>query len=342
MATLKTIGERLGLSVTTVSRALNGFPEVGEETRSRVVAMARSLNYRPNQLARKLVSGRSGMVGLLLHTPQQLEFYGHFFEIVSNLSASLFTRDVDLVLNVCPDGDVMGLYHRMIDRGAMDGFIITGPEADDPRIDLLLERDLPFVVHGTNERSSDYAFFDIDNHGVGYRSAAVLAGFKHRRIAIINGPENLSFSRQRLQGFVQALAERDIALPLAYVQHGDASEGFGAAAMAELLATDGLGPTAVVCTNTLVASGALTTLGDLGLSVPGDVSVIAHDDALPQLSSARFRPALTVTRAPLREASETLAEFLVRRIAGEPAGALQVTRPVDLVLRESVTTPPDA
>lgn len=340
MTTLKEIGRQLGLSVTTVSRALNGFPEVGEQTRSLVIETARAMNYQPNQAARKLVTGRSGLVGLLLNTPQQLSFYGHFFEVVQGLSEAFSKRDIDLVLNVCPGSEVIGRYRRMIRRGTIDGFVLTGPEVHDPRARLLLEHDFPFVVHGITEDPADYPYYDIDNFGVGYRSAALLIDLGHRRIGFIGGPERMTHARERLRGYRQALADRGLREEPALALAGDASEAQGVAAAGQLFDGPAARPTAVICTNVLVASGLYRAALERGLSIPGDVSVVAHDDCLPQLSSAAFVPALTVTRAPLREASDPLADLLVRRIAGEPVSALKVTRDVDLVRRGSTGPAP--
>ena len=148
MTTLKDISRRSGYSVTTVSRALNGFPDVTEQTRRRIEAVAREMNYRPNQVARKLVSGRSGMVGLVLAAPPSAFEYGHFFEVIAGLSAAFSARDMDFVLHVGSGGDVLTTYNRLINRGTLDGFIVTAPEVEDARIELLLERDVAFVVHG--------------------------------------------------------------------------------------------------------------------------------------------------------------------------------------------------
>lgn len=337
MTTLKEISRRSGYSVTTVSRALNGFHDVTEATRARIAAVAAELNYRPNQVARKLVSGRSGMVGLVLAAPPLPFEHGHFLHVVAGLSEAFSARDLDFVLHVGA-GDVLGTLDRMVDRGTLDGFVLTAPEVADPRVALLQRRGVAFVVHGRDAPRPDYAFFDLDNAGLSARAVAALAGLGHRAIALLNGPEPRAYARERLRGFRAALAAQGLRHDPRLVRHGDTSEAYGATAAAQLLDA-AAPPTALLCCNSLTAAGALQTLRARGLRVPQDVSVMAHDDDLPQVDAAALDPPLSVTHRPLRAAGAPLADLLIRRIAGEPAERLQVMVEADLILRGS-TGPP--
>jgi len=337
MTTLRDIGRRLGLSVTTVSRALNGFPEVGEDNRRRVLDTAREMNYRPNRVAQKLVSGRSGMVGLVLDASPAPHTYAHFFEVITGLSAAFLEQEMDLVLDVCAEGASLKLYDRLIQRGTLDGFILTLPLAEDPRIDLLLERDVPFVVHGRPALDDRFAFVDIDNHAVSSAAVAHLVELGHRRISLLNGPSQFAYAQERLRGYSDALAESGIPFRPELVRHGAGDEAFGAAAAALAASPAKRGATAFVCCNTIAAAGLITGLHALGLHVPGQVSVIAPDDGFPQIDVARFTPPMTVTRAPLQEASAMLADFLVRRIERTPIADLQYTSAVEFIIRASTS-----
>jgi LacI family transcriptional regulator len=340
MTRLKDISRASGYSVTTVSRALNGFDDVTEATRQHIEAVARTLNYRPNQVARKLVSGRSGMVGLVLAAPPADFEHGHFFHIIAGCSREFSARDMDFILHIGSGDDaVLATYARLINRGTLDGFVVTAPDADDPRIALLLERNIPFVVHGRDPARAGYAYFDADNAGIAGTAVGLLADLGHARIALLNGPATRAYAQERLRGHRDVLQARGLDRDERLVRHGDTSAAYGSAAAAALLAMPER-PTAVVCCNALVARGALDAARASGLAVPDDLSVVAHDDLLPQVETDRLDPPLTVTRLPLHDAAGPLADLLVRRIAGEPPVALQATASAELALRASTAPPP--
>lgn len=127
VTTLKDIGDALGLSQATVSRALNGFPEVGEATRRRVVATADRLHYRPNPNARRLVGGKSGMVGLVIDRPAPGSTDPTFLHVIAGIAAALARDKVDLMLQVAVEDDPLAPYRRLVASDAFDGFIINGP-----------------------------------------------------------------------------------------------------------------------------------------------------------------------------------------------------------------------
>ena len=205
MTTLRDVAKATGYSMTTVSRALRGFNDVTEETRRKIEAVARTMNYRPHQIARKLVTGRSGMVGLILDVPPQPFEQGHFLEMITGLSSAFAAHDLDFVLHVGDGSDVLATHERLISRGALDGFVLTLPVLNDRRVDLLLERGVPFVVHGHQHGDNRYPFFDTDNHAVSTYAVELLAKAGHRRIALIAGPADWPSVADRLRGFREAM-----------------------------------------------------------------------------------------------------------------------------------------
>jgi LacI family transcriptional regulator len=339
MATLKDISAELGLSVATVSRALNGFPEVSALTRDRVEQAARRLGYQPNRIAQRLVTGRSGMVGMIVRLKADMTADGTFFDVVTGLTAALAERELDLVLSVDHEDDPTAAYARMLDRGMVDGFILNAPVPRDPRVAWLIHREVPFVLHGQTQGPQEFPFYDIDNHAVSADAVALLAALGHRRIALLNGDMRLSFAHDRRAGFQAAMAQAGLAVPETMIAAESPSESYGYTAALAMLSAP-CPPTALVCGSTLIAAGALQAARDRGLSVPADLSVIAHDDALPQFRAINFSPALTVTRAPLRDACQPLAQALVARIAGTAARELQTRRKADLIVRSSTGPAP--
>jgi LacI family transcriptional regulator len=340
MATLKDISRRLGLSVTTVSRALNGFPEVNEQTRALVEQTARDMKYRPNQFARKLVTGQSGMVGYVLRASPELVADPHFIEVITGLSEEFSAREIDFILHVSPDDDVLATYRRLVARGRFDGFVLSRPVIGDVRVDFLLEEGIPFVMHGRVPGDVRYPFYDIDNYEVGYRLANHLAGLGHRRIAFLNGPLRRGYASERHRGFTDALAAHGLAPLPDLMRHDIHTLSYGVRVAGELLALGPRAPTAIMCTHSLIARGVVETLSARGIAVPGDISVVSHDDGPTVSRDAMPMPDLTVTRSPLRQACRPLAELLVRRIAGEPTGALQVTVQPEFILRTTTASVP--
>lgn len=339
MTTLRDLSRHLGLSVTQVSRALNGHSDVSLDTRDRVQAAARELNYQPNLSARKLVSGRSGIVGLVLHDVPARQYDTLFVQIVGGLSRHFSARNMQFVLHISsPDDDPVQVYERLVNSGSLDGFVVLEPVANDPRVAFLRKRNVPFVIHGRIGPKYDHPFFDIDNEGVGYKLAKLLIDAGNRRIAFLNGATGRTYSEARAAGFRRALSEAGIPFDPAMLLNGEMTDGFGLISMAKLW-NEPVRPTGIACGNLLIAKGVLSALEALSQAVPKDVSVVAHDDVLPGLDSGAMPVPLTVTRSPLEESWKPLADILASAIEGEPLGNLQRFGGITLVERASVGPP---
>jgi LacI family transcriptional regulator len=341
MATLKDISRELGLSVTQVSRALNGHADVSEETRSRVAAAAKKLKYHPNLTARKLVSGKSGMVGLVLPRYPRMATDSNFFEIVAGLSAQFSNRGMQFVLHIANEADdIIDVYRRLLDGGALDGFVLVEPVVDDPRIRFLRERGANFVLHGRTESKPNYPYYDIDNQGAAYTLTRYLIDLGHRDIGFINGLAGRCYAQARFDGYRAALTEAGLPFREKLVSNGRMRESLGMISTVQMFSGNGTPPTAMIANNTLIAKGIYDGLQALGLSVPNDVSVVAHDDDLPGIRAQAFFPALTVTHSPMEASWSPLAEFLSGAIDGKPLEALQKISPIAFIARNSTAPPP--
>jgi LacI family transcriptional regulator len=336
MATLKDIARALDLSITQVSRALNDHSDVNEETRLRVKETARAMDYHPNASARKLVSGRSGMVGLVVPQHRSIGQDGIFLEVVAGLSAQFSGRGMQFVLHIMAEHEpALPVYQKLIGKALLDGFVLIDPQDHDPRVEFLRKSGIAFVVHGRVGKTIDYPYFDIENEQLAYDLTEHLAALGHRRIAFLNGVACRSYVTMREQGFRRALEEFG-APPPHFHLHGEMDEATGLTSTIRLFSGDGPHPTAIVCGNVRLARGVYQALAALGLSVPGDVSVVAHDDELPSLRASAFFPALTVTKAPLRDSWEPLADCLAGAIEGKPLGTLQRIGSYAFIQRKSV------
>ena len=317
MTDLKELSRRLGLSMTTVSRALNGYPEVGARTRMRVQALARELGYTPNAQARRLSSGRAECVGFVLEDSHAYFNDPYFSELIAGIGTALGAANLDLVISgVACGSDPLPAYRRLVDGRRVDGLILDRTRTEDARIAFLLSRGVPFVTLGRNARQAEHAWLDVDGAAAFAAVTQRLLGFGHRRIGFIGADPAYNFVRERYAGHVRALAAHGLAADPALRVDGDLTEPGGAAAAAALLDRRPA-PTALVCIDDLTALGAMREVRRRGLAVGRDVAITGYNDLILAAIAA---PRLTTVRFAIRRAGERLAQLLLERLraAGPP------------------------
>jgi LacI family transcriptional regulator len=343
MTNLKDLSRRLGLSPTTVSRALNGYPEVSAATRARVEAMARALDYSPNARAQGLATGRARAIGHVFPVSSRNEIVNPVFaDFITGAGEAYTQAGYDLVLSVVDDRDEAAAYRRMRARGSVDGVIVHGPRMADPRIALLRDLGLPFVVHG---RASDvdlpYDWLDTDNARAFARATDMLLDLGHRRIALINGLEAMDFAHRRRAGYVAALDARGITADPALMRSDTMTEDYGfSAACALLEAPDP--PTAFLASSMIVAIGVRRAIEDSGLRIGRDVSVITHDDDLGYLKNGAHEAIFTAVRSSVRLAGRRAAEILLARIDDPALPHAAEMLPTELIIGTSTGPAPTA
>ena len=338
---LKQFSRILGLSPTTVSRALGGYPEVKEETRRRVRDAARDHGYKPNRRAASLATGRAMAIGHVIPTALNHEMVNPIFADFIAGAGEVYARGgYDMLLSVVPDGDEERAYRQMADAGSVDGLIVHGPRDADPRIALLRKTGLPFVVHGrASTADADYSYIDIDNRRAFERATDLLLDLGHRRIGFLNGLEGMDFARRRRAGFEKALAARGLAPLPDFMASSEMTEHLGYAAAAEMLGSDAP-PTAFLVSSLIMAIGVRRALEDRGLRMGRDVSVVIHDDMLSYLMNGADVPIFTATRSSVRAAGRRCAELLLDRIADPTRDPVQDVWECDLVLGGSTGPAP--
>ncbi|OJF95246.1 transcriptional regulator [Rhizobium sp. 58] len=311
---LKQLSEMLGLSQTTVSRALNGYPEVNAETRQRVLKAVQTTGYRPNRAAQRLATGRAGSIGLVMPIAAGIDSDVHFGEFLAGLAEESVKHDFHFVLNPSAPEDEEATFQRLAASGNVDALFLAYMRASDPRISILKSLSIPFLVHGrTLDGPADYPFLDIDNTGAFYDATRLLIQLGHTRIALLNGPDYLAFSQRRKKGMLRALSERGLSLDDRLVNHSFMTDEHGYRSMQRFLVQDNP-PTAVLCSSTVLALGAVRAINRAGLQIGKDISLIAHDDVLPMLKPENFTVPLTTTRSSLRAAGTRIAARLISRI----------------------------
>jgi LacI family transcriptional regulator len=313
---LKELSERLGLSQTTVSRALNGFPEVSEATRAKVQAAARHYNYRPNMRARGLATGRAMAIGHVIPVSSKHEIVNPVFaDFIAGAGETYSGADYDMVLTVVSDADEADAYRKLRAKGTVDGIIVHGPKVTDSRIALLHEIGLPFVVHGrASEATLPYSWLDVNNRRAFERATSFLLDLGHRRIALINGLEAMDFAYRRRRGYEAALAAHGLAPDPALMLSEEMTEANGYRATRRLL---GLAapPTALLASSYISAIGARRAIEEHGLKLGRDISIVTHDDELSYFRNGEDVPIFTATRSSVREAGRQAAAMLLDLIA---------------------------
>jgi len=332
---LKELARLLDLSQTTVSRALNGYPEVNETTRQRVLQAVKATGYRPNRAAQRLATGKAGSIGLVMPTGTGDGTDLHFAEFLSGLGEVAEARDVQLVIDPSRLGNEAAAFQRLAASGTVDALSLSYVRASDPRIEMLKSLKLPFLVHGRHVGSEpDYPFMDIDNKGAFRDAARLLLQLGHRRIALLNGPAELSFALRRREGMAEALAGHGVALEERFCQHSAMTEENGYRGMMRFLDMQEA-PTAVLCSSIVLALGATRAIHQRGLQIGRDISIIAHDDVFPYLKPENFSTPLTTTTSSIRAAGARIAERLIEVAAGGKGAPQQEVWKADLIVRAS-------
>lgn len=315
--TLKDLAERLGVSVSTVSRALGGHERISGATRARIEAAAREIGYTPNRAARTLVSGRTGFAAFVVRTGPDAPDPGFTGALLSGLAAGLAPRGIDLLVTAADGAEAeLALIRHIARARRADGLILTDLLERDARAASLMAAEFPFVSLGSPaESQAGGARWTVETDGfAAFRQAFdMLHALGHRRFGLVSLDAELALQRRRIQGLLDGIrrhggADRGVSLRAAHVPAGDAEELRHA--IRRLLDGENR-PTAVFGTSDDLALSVLAEAGELGLAVPRDLSVIGHDDT----PGARLaQPGLTTFDAALPRCAEALAELFALRL----------------------------
>lgn len=330
--TIRDIAASAGVSVATVSRVLNGRPDVKAATREMVLDTIRTHNFSTNRSARGLAGGRTNLVGITLPN-----LHAEYFALIlSGAADTLYEQDVRAV--VCPTLHQEDREVSLLDRlmhGTTDGSLIVLPESRR-ELRLLARRRYPFVVVDPKEPLPDGVPAVCAAHFSGARDATDhLIRLGHRRIGAISGPGTWVASIERLHGYQAALAADGIIAPPELIVESNFQVQGGYEA-GHLLLDLPERPTAIFAFNDNMAVGTLQAIRERGLRVPDDISLVGFDDAQ---SASLISPPLTTVRQPLVEMGRHAANLLLRLLDGQPAEALRVDLATRLVVRAS-TAPP--
>jgi len=331
--TIREVAQKLNLSITTVSRALDGYADVAVETQQRVRAAAREMGYTPNRAARQLRKQRSETIGYILPTekPQFADsFYSEFMAGLGDLAAA---NNFDLLVSAASPGSEAerALYERWIQARKVDGVVLNRTRLSDWRVKYLNEQKIPFVMLERSllpvefigvETEITQGYLDLIGH---------LASQGHSLIAYLGAAPELKIDQDRYNGYLAGLKAAAITPQPELVIRADLTPEGGYQAALRLLEL-AAPPTAIVCISDLTAIGAMHAVHERGLKVGRDIAVAGFDGIA---DAAHTQPPLTTLDQPVYEIARQLAAMLLALVTGQALAERQIKITPKLLIRAS-------
>lgn len=328
--TARDVARHVGLSVTTVSRALNGHSDVAPATKARIRAVADQLNYHPNAAARTLKINRANALGLVIPLGLHHSYDAFWLEFIGGMAASCARHGVDLLLSATDDTEhAPTSFERQVRGRRVDGVVVCDIRGDDPRIDWLLNAEVPFVAFGRTVGRTDFCYVDADGTAGAREAMQYLIGLGHTRIAYLGLDPAFGFSHFRLAGYREVLSAVHQYDP-ELVFEGLTEDS--APAVARSLFSGPDRPTAVLASADFLALALIRAAREERLSIPTDVSVVVFDD---NPSVQRADPPLTAISQPNRRLGMEAGELLLDRLAHPEVGPIHRLVIPSLIIRSS-------
>lgn len=330
MASLQEVAERARVSIATVSRVLNKSEKVVPETRAIVEQALQELGYRPSRVARRLrmKDGRAHLVGLIIPDIQN-PFYA---EIARGVEDAAYANDYALLLcNSDESLDKERFYLDVMHDESVDGVVLPPFDETDAAVIDLVNTGMPVVCVDRSLAKVKTDLVEVDNFRGAYEAVMHLIERGHKNIGLIEGRTEVSTSRERRRGYLEALAAAHLAPRKELMRAGDFKQASGRVLANELLDLK-RPPTALFVCNNLMTVGALAALHQRGLAVPRDVAVVGFDD-LPWAEA--LDPPPTVVRQPAYEVGKQAMELLLKRIIEPTRPPVTLRLLPELVVRQS-------
>lgn len=314
--TIRDVARKLNLSITTVSRALDGYDDVAEETRQLVVQTAHEMGYVPNQAARQLRRKRSDTIGYILPADKPRFSDPFFAELIAGLGDEASTHGFDLLVSSAPPGSSVErqAYERWTHGRKVDGIVLNRMHLNDWRVQYLANAQFPFVTLERSLDPFDYPSVEVD--GRRWFGALVdhLADLGHQRIAYIGAAPALKIQADRLAGYQDGLQRRGLIFDADLVVEGDLTSEGGYRAGEHLLGLPNP-PTAIACVDDTTAIGVLHAAGERGWVVGQNLAVAGFDGIE---GFEHTQPPLTTINQPVYQMARRLVQMLVSQITGKP------------------------
>jgi LacI family transcriptional regulator len=330
-ATIRDVARLAEVSIGTASKALNAGGRLSQETRNKVLRVAREIGYRPNDLAQSLHRAKSRTIGIISN-----DSFGRFtFPIVEALEERLAEEGIAVFMCNATDDPARERQHldQLLGK-RIDGLVVTARRADKRAPIGPLAHDLPLIYVFSQADDPGALSLLPDDEGGAALAVAHLASLGRRRIAHITGPEHFEAVRLRRRGYRAALVEAGLPEVGGFYLSGVWSEAWGREATAKLFERPER-PDAIFCGNDQIARGAADTLREMGLAVPGDVAIVGFDNW--DVMALAARPPLSSIDMNLKALGREAGDSLIEMIAGRRLSGVK-RRPCSLVVRESTVS----
>ncbi|MFG6119352.1 LacI family DNA-binding transcriptional regulator [Thalassobacillus sp. B23F22_16] len=333
MATIKDIAKLAGVSVTTVSRALNGYSDVNAKTRQKIEQIAKEIEYSPNALARSLVMKKTKTIGLLVSGLSREGSKDNIvFDVLTGINEYCGEMDYDLVLfNTNSSKQKEKTYTQLCRERRVDGVIVQGIKKDDPYLIEIFESDIPCVLIDVPLENETTGYVTTDNVDGTFRAVQHLSGLGHTNIAMVNGHDQAFVSQERLRGFELGMQKRNLPIRKEWIVNGEYTELKAEQVTLELL-TAFPEITAIVSASDLMALGVMRAARQLNRKIPDDLSLVGYDDIT---LAAYVSPALTTIAQDTFRMGFTAADLLVGILQGTETNRVKI---IDNELKVRQTT----
>jgi DNA-binding LacI/PurR family transcriptional regulator len=332
-ATIKDIAKKLHISASTVSRALSDHPDISRETKEKVQALAREMDYHPNTIAKSLQQKQSQVIGVVV--PQVKHYF--FASIMSGITDVAYQAGYTVM--ICQSNENFEREKINIDvllSHRVAGLLISVSSSTHSceHFQRLKRRGIPLVFFDRVCTEIDASTVVVDDYDGAFHATEYLIGKNYRRIGHLGGPEYLSIARLRFEGFRDALMKHGRTIRSDWVIRGGLNEEDGGESISRLLDQTRELPDALFCVTDPVAMGALVRLKERGIAVPGDMAIVGFTD---NPMAEMIEPALTTVRQPAYDIGKTAAEMLLDQIRNRShrTAAVHKVLKTELIVRKS-------
>lgn len=308
---IKKLAEYLGLSKSTVSRALNGYSDVNADTRIKVMKAAQEMGYKANPTAKRLASGKSRNIGIILPSNTRLFVSSAFSKVLAGVSNLLAKHDYRLIVTTLSESqNEQQVYSEFITSGLVDALFIVRTRINDERIRLLKEYNFPYICYGFEQGYAPDSYVDVDNQQAFYKLTKRQIELGHKRIAFLDAPINLTLSQARKQGYLNAMQEANLDVDPRWLLNGELNEGDAMNMTKELMAFSQR-PTSILCADDTMAMGTISACEELGYSPGIDVAIAGYGDYEHSIYS---KPSITTLKYDTLAVGEELAKLMLNKL----------------------------
>jgi len=325
MATIKDVANLAGVAVSTASYALNNSPRVSQETKEKVLAAAKQLNYQPNGIARDLKLSKTNTIGLILS-----DLSGPFYsELIKGVQDITIANGYDLIA-ISSLGGKNSTAVKFLKEKRADGIIILAHNIDNNLIISAAREDMPIVLLDRPLKAKYVLNIQVDNEGGAYKAVEHLIALGHRKIVYLSGPNNSYDNLKRFEGYKKALITHNISFSKRWLYQGNFTKEGGYHAAKLMLLQDDL-PDAIFAANDEMAIGVIEAFKEAGLKIGEDVALVGFDD----IQLAKYvNPSLTTVKQPMKEMGVLAAQQIFQALNGN-FSTDYILLETELIIRDS-------